>query len=213
MLTKLILKNFKVFKDIEIELGERVVFIGPNNSGKTSALQAIALWDIGVKRWLEKRGGGEAPAQRAGVTISRQDLISIPVPAANLLWKDLHVREGESKGGKRTTKNVRIEIGVEGTTQEPWQCFLEFDYANEETIYCRPPLISPEKRKDVPEHLKDLKVAYLHPMSGLATKEDRLEIGSIRVRLGEGRTAEVLRNLCWQVLQSKNGEEKWNNIW
>jgi hypothetical protein len=49
-------------------------------------------------------------------------------------------------------------------------------------------------------------------MSGLAAREDRLEIGSIRVRLGEGRTAEVLRNLCWQVLQRENGEEKWAQI-
>jgi hypothetical protein len=64
----------------------------------------------------------------------------------------------------------------------------------------------------VPSHLKHLQVAYLPPMSGLAAREDRLEIGSIRVRLGEGRTAEVLRNLCWQVLQSENGEEKWAQI-
>jgi len=32
------------------------------------------------------------------------------------------------------------------------------------------------------------------------------------VRLGEGRTAEVLRNLCWQVLQSEEGEQKWEQI-
>ena len=37
----------------EIELADRVVFVGPNNSGKTSALQALALWDIGAKRWVE----------------------------------------------------------------------------------------------------------------------------------------------------------------
>lgn len=49
MLTKLTIRNFKLFTDVEIELGERVIFIGPNNSGKTSALQALALWDIGVK--------------------------------------------------------------------------------------------------------------------------------------------------------------------
>lgn len=50
---------------------------------------------------------------------------------------------------------------------------------------------------NVPENLKHLQIAYLPPMSGLAAREDRLEIGSIRVRLGEGRTAEVMRNLCW----------------
>jgi predicted ATP-dependent endonuclease of OLD family len=43
MLTKLTVRNFKLFTEIEVELGERVVLIGPNNSGKTSALQAIAF--------------------------------------------------------------------------------------------------------------------------------------------------------------------------
>jgi predicted ATP-dependent endonuclease of OLD family len=39
MLTQLIIRNFKLFDEVAIELGERVVFVGPNNSGKTSALQ------------------------------------------------------------------------------------------------------------------------------------------------------------------------------
>lgn len=212
MLTHLTVRNFKLFAEIDVDLGERVVFIGPNNSGKTSALQAIALWDIGVKRWLERRGTGRVPAQRPGVTISRQDLIAIPVPAANLLWRDLHVREVERRDGKPQTRNVRIEIGVEGVREERWECWLEFDYANEESMYCRPPLGPDDARLEVPGHLRDLQVAYLPPMSGLAAREDRLEIGSIRVRLGEGRTAEVLRNLCWQVLQSEDGERKWQEI-
>ena len=49
MLTRLKLRNFKQFDDADIELGKSVVFIGPNNSGKTSALQALALWDVGLR--------------------------------------------------------------------------------------------------------------------------------------------------------------------
>lgn len=215
MLTKLTIRNFKLFEEVEIELGERVVFIGPNNSGKTSALQAIALWDIGVKRWLERRSGDKKiPAKRPGVTINRQDLISIPVPSANLLWHDLRVRMVKRPQGRKVeTHNVRVEIGVEGMDNgQLWQSNMEFDYANEESIYCRPPLCNHDTRMEVPLHLKNWQVAYLPPMSGLAAREDRLEIGSIRVRLGEGRTAEVLRNLCWQVLESEKGEETWQNI-
>jgi predicted ATPase len=48
VLTKLTIRNFKRFTNAEIELGNPVVFIGPNNSGKTTALQAIALWEVGA---------------------------------------------------------------------------------------------------------------------------------------------------------------------
>jgi predicted ATP-dependent endonuclease of OLD family len=44
MLTQLTVRNFKLFGEVAVELADRVVLIGPNNSGKTSALQALALW-------------------------------------------------------------------------------------------------------------------------------------------------------------------------
>jgi len=93
MLTKLTVRNFKRFGSVEIELGNPVVFIGPNNSGKTTALQALALWDIGLQRWNEKRKGKTLPEKRPGVTINRKDLIAVPVPDAKFLWRELNVRD------------------------------------------------------------------------------------------------------------------------
>lgn len=213
MLTKLTIRNFKLFDEVEIELGDRVVFIGPNNAGKTSALQALALWDIGVKRWIEKLSGSPAPEKRPGVTINRRDLIAVPVPAANLLWRDLHVREGTRKNGSKGTQNILIEIQVEGVDGgKCWTCGLEFDYANEESFYCRSLRDPAGNRLEVPSHLADLRIAYLQPMSGLAANELRLDEGAINVRLGEGRTAETLRNLCWQALSAQDGEAKWQRI-
>lgn len=75
MLTKIIIRNFKRFGEVEIELGSPVIFIGPNNSGKTSAMQALALWDIGLMRWNEKRSGKSSPEKRPGVTIYRCELV------------------------------------------------------------------------------------------------------------------------------------------
>ena len=78
MITKLSIRNFKRFGEIEIDLDNPVVFVGPNNSGKTSALQALALWQVGINRWNEKRKGKGTPEKRSGVTINRRDLVAVP---------------------------------------------------------------------------------------------------------------------------------------
>ena len=114
MLTKLTIRNFKLFSQVEIELGSNVVFVGPNNSGKTSALQALALWDVGLKKWIEKRSGKATPTKRPGVTINRRDLLASPIPQMNLLWLNTHTRNVRRDNGKQDTKNVFIEISVEG---------------------------------------------------------------------------------------------------
>ena len=206
MLTKLICRNFKNFENVEVELGNLVVFIGPNNSGKTTALQALTLWEIGLKRWNENRKGKKNPEKRPGVVINRLNLISVPVPEARLLWRNLQVRD---------PKNIRIDIIVEGVTaNKTWQCGLEFDYANQESIYCRPLRTSEDNgkvtsRMPIPDEAGNLSVAFLPPMSGLASNETRLDPGAINVRIGEGRTAEVLRNLCYQVSENS---ETWERL-
>ena len=215
MLTKLICRNFKNFDEVEVELGNPVVFIGPNNSGKTTALQALALWEIGLKRWNENRKGKRNPEKRPGVAINRLDLISIPVPWARLLWRNQQVRDAEIINGKQRTQNIRIDIIVEGIANvKEWKCGFEFDYANQESFYCRPLRNSEvdgkvSERMPVPEEAANLSVAFLPPMSGLASNETRLDEGAINVRIGEGRTAEVLRNLCYQVSQNA---ETWERL-
>ena len=212
MLTKLICRKFKCFGDVEIELGNPVVFIGPNNSGKTAALQALALWDTGLKRWREKYKGRTKPEQRPGVAINRRDLIAIPVSHANLLWQNLHVRDVQTVNGRQRTQNIRIDILVEGVTRgQAWACGLEFDYANQESFYCRPLRLTEGKnseRMPIPEGIENIRIAFLPPMSGLAANETRLDPGAIDVRIGEGRTAEVLRNLCHRLASEKQIKNK-----
>lgn len=214
MLTKITIRNFKGFSEAEIELGNPVVFVGPNDSGKTSALQALTLWDLGLRRWTEKRGH-EAPPHRPGVAINRRDLVGVPVPSARQLWRELRVRATHRDSGKQRTENIRIDVIVEGVTgPHKWSCGLEFDFANQENFHCRPLRTGAdgtERMKMPPTELLP-RVAMLGPMSGLASNETRLEPGAINVRVGEGRTAEVLRNLCLQVTELPDGEKRWNEL-
>ena len=219
MLTRLLIRNFKRFEEADVELGSPAVFIGPNNSGKTAAIQALALWEIGLKRWLERRGdrtqrSGSTGGQRPGVTVNRRDLVAVPVPEARLLWTDLRYQRAHKVEGKAKREPVRIEVVVEGVNNDlAWTCGVEFDYSNEESVRCRPMPGATGTLKEgqmVPDEARRVQVAYLPPMSGLAANETRIDPGAVAVRVGEGRTAEVLRNLCHTV-QSQSSND-WRRI-
>ena len=216
MLTRLRIKNFKRFPDADIELGQAVVFVGQNNSGKTTALQALALWDVGLRKWNEEYKGKAVPPQRPGVTINRRDLVAIPVPGANLLWRNLHVRDVKKQNGKQQTQNIRIDIIVDGVKDgRAWSCGLEFDYANDESFYCRPLRLNNEKdllRMSVPPEAAETLIAFLPPMSGLTDREFLKQPGEIGFLIGQGETAQVLRNLCYQLFNQSGNQSAWLEV-
>jgi predicted ATPase len=207
MITKFTIKNFKRIDDLELDLSSRVALVGPNNSGKTTLLQALTIWDIGLRKWSSQRNESKAKT-RTGVTINRNDLLSTPIPSALLLWKDLHVRKKEVKeNGKVGTRNIRFELCAEGVTNGViWKVGLEFDYANTESLYCR--ILEEKTSQPFPDCALSERIGFLPPMSGLAPFEDRLIKDVLFRKIGEGRTSEVLRNLLW--ILSSEYPEKWD---
>ncbi len=221
MITKVSIKNFKKLANVEFDLGNTVVLVGPNNSGKTTVLQALTLWDAGLRKLAEAGRKNSAKSKRVGVAINRKDLLAIPVSTARLIWFHQAVREIDRLSEQQHTSNIRIEITVEGVTNgKSWKAPLEFDYANSESIYCRPMReVNGEGFYQLDPIVFQNEFAFLLPMSGMATSEDKLTPGSIKVRIGEGKTADVLRNVCYQLIYPDNieisteeSENKWNEL-
>lgn len=207
MITRITIRNFKRLKEATVDLCDHVVFVGPNNSGKTTAVQALAVWRHALTRWLEKREKAKSKATlRTGVSITRSDFMTLPLRDMRNLWYNLDVQDPES--GK-----IRVEILVEGSTGvKGWKCGMELEFQGSEMIYCRPMRVSPdsEERMPVPEEARAVTVGHLPPLAGLQRIEEKTTERSLKTRIAEGRAGDILRNLLYNV--SKKSEPDWEAL-
>ena len=196
------IRNFKHFGDRQrIELDHPAVLIGPNNCGKTTAIQAIALWSQAVKTWFEAKGRSR-PKERTATALNRLNIVSVPVQRTRYFWHNTTVRTGNSD------IPILITVGVQhGQTVEP--VTMRFRNQGEDLVYCAPDEATLQK-PDAIRTAAALGVHLLYPMSGLETEEPIIQPGRIDVLLGQGQTAQVLRNLCLLVFQNPPGD--WREI-
>ena len=196
------IQNFKYFGDKQrIELDHPSVLIGPNNCGKTTAIQAIALWSQAVGTWFEAKGKS-TPRERTATSLNRLNIVSVPVRRTRYFWHNAAVRRGNRDVPLLITVGILHRNRVEPVT-------MRFRNQGDELVYCTPDDAT-LKKPEVVETAAGLNVALLYPMSGLETEEPILQPGRIDVLLGQGQTAQVLRNLC--LLVFKDAPEDWRRI-
>lgn len=196
------IENFKRFgKRQRIELDHPAVLIGPNNCGKTTAIQAIALWSQAVKTWHAVKGEAP-PRERTSTSLNRLNIVAVPVQRTRHFWHNAAVRRGALDISLVVTAGVAHGGAVEPVT-------MRFRNQGNDLIYCTPDEATLQ-RPELIEAAAALSVELLYPMSGLETEEPILQPGRINVLLGQGQTAQVLRNLC--LLVHKDAPDDWNRI-
>lgn len=196
------IENFKRFGERQrIELDHPAVLIGPNNCGKTTVLQAIALWSQAVRTWWDAKGEN-TPKDRPATSLNRLAIVSAPVLRTRHYWRNLVVRRGNEDIPLRITAGVEREGRIESVG-------MHFRNYGDDLVYCAPDDATLTSR-ELLRFAADLKVDLLYPMSGLEMEEPVLQPGRIRVLLGQGQTAQVLRNLCLMVHSGK--AEDWQEI-
>ena len=196
------IENFKRFGQKQtIVLDHPAVLIGPNNCGKTSAIQALALWSLAVKTWLDVRKSSTAK-ERAGTALNRLNIVAVPVQRTRFFWHNTNVRAGNKDIPLTITVGVEFKGKVVSLP-------MRFRNQGDELVYCTPD-DSVIRDLDLLKHAAGISVELLYPMSGLETEEPILQPGRIDVLLGQGQTAQVLRNLC--LIVAKNTPSDWVSI-
>lgn len=198
MITRLTLRNFKSIGEQIYDFNQFDLLVGRNNSGKSTVLQALAIWQFCVNEFhLSKRGGLK------GVQVVLPNFTALPVPQFNLLWKDRTDRHWPLVNGKKKQEYILIGIRVEWRREagEIDSFGVELRYHSPQTIYAIPSdgwakFRTCEDQGDLP------KIAYVPPFSGLEPREHWLDVAPKRQQVGKGQPGSVLRNLLLQVCPS-----------
>jgi len=190
MIRKVTIKNFKRFHDIEFALPGHVVIAGPNNTGKTTFLQALASWALAFQRWEELHGNTQRRRAYAGAPVARQDFYAVPLRNFDFLWEDRNARHD-------------IEITVEYATGE--RLGMRFEPNSSEQIYVRP---TEETGKEIIRKKGKPSLVFIPPMTGLGTEEPVYQKPKINQLLGRGQPGEVLRNLLVEAHAKHDAWEK-----
>ncbi|WP_293003488.1 AAA family ATPase [Nevskia sp.] len=196
------IENFKRFGERQrIELDHPAVLIGPNNCGKTSAIQALALWSQAVQTWFDAKRDSSAK-ERTATSINRLNIVAVPVQRTRFFWHNTQVRKGNKEIPLIITVGVEFNGNVHALP-------MRFRNQGDELVYCTP---DDAVLADLAllGYAAKIKVELLYPMSGLDTEEPVLQPGRVDVLLGQGRTADVLRNLCLTVAKSSTTD--WQRV-
>ena len=213
MITSVKVRYFKRFADEEFDLSDHVILAGPNNSGKTSLLQAIVVWNLALQRWMEKRGPetGSTAKQRTGVPLGRKDFTALPLREMDLLWTDAQTalrKEELPKGAKAGQPRV-LTIQLDGRTRaNRWSLGFEFRRQSSEQVYVKP---STKHFEDVPIAAEDVSVVHVPPFSGIGSEETRYDRPFQDLLIGQGKAGDILRNLLLEVYK-QSGNSSWQSL-
>jgi hypothetical protein len=197
MINKLTLRNFKSVGEQVYEFTRFDLLVGRNNSGKSTVLQAMAIWQFCVDEFHRSKRTGTT-----GIQVVLPNFTALPVPEFILLWKDRTDRNypADPATGKKKQEFVLIEILLE------WQDAagkvgtfgVQLRYHSPQTMYAIPSggwsvFRECESAGSLP------RIAYVPPFSGLEPTEKFLDISPMRQQVGKGQPGSVLRNLLLRV--------------
>ena len=213
MITSLTLRNFKSIEEQTYKFGPFDLLVGRNNSGKSTILQALAIWQFCVDefRRVKRRGN-------TGKQIVLPNFTALPVPEFNLLWREKTDRRYPKVDGSKRQEFILVEIDVTWITESPnpktYSFGVKLRYSSPQTIYAIP--------TEGWEHFRVLEaepnqstsllplIAYVPPFSGLEPNEEWRDDGPLRKQVGKAQPGSVLRNLLLRVWQENR--EDWSEI-
>lgn len=204
MITKLKLRNFKSIKEQSYEFTKFDLLLGRNNSGKSTILQALSIWQFCIDEFHRAKRSGSS-----GIQVVLPNFSALPVPEFNLLWRNRTDRRYPEKSGKRIQEYIFIEIEVTWVTpqHEEHSFGVKLRYNSPQSLYAIP-TNGWKALHELEEKKLFRTIAYVPPFSGLEPSEEWRDDGPLRKQVGKAQPGSVLRNLLLRVCPPPERDEK-----
>jgi AAA15 family ATPase/GTPase len=205
MIKSVTIKNLKSIENETHSFTGFDLLVGMNNSGKSTVLQALAIWRYCVDEFRRHKRGGSR-----GVQLVLPNFTVLPLPEFNLLWTDKIVKKYIKKEDKNKQEFVHVEIVVKWLTPggNDQQLGVSLRIQTHQAIYAMPST-GWKKFKEFDEKKLLPKIVYVPPFSGLETYEEWRDDSILRRQVGKAQPGSVLRNLLYRVTDrttiAKNG--------
>lgn len=196
MIRRVVVSCFKKFRLLEFELQERALIAGPNNSGKTTLLQALATWAELGEIWLESNADlarkGDGTFHRVEIEIA--GFRTLALSSFDELW---HNQE------TRTPISIRVATDL-------WDVGFDLHYQDAGVATVGPLAEISENQLEAYAE-KPVQALYIPSLSGLDVHEPEYGERVLATRLAHGKGGMVVRNMLqatsrdgakWMTLQS-----------
>lgn len=205
---KVTIKNFKRIKNQAYELTDFDLLVGSNNSGKSTILQAMAIWQYCVDEFHRTKRKGQS-----GIQIVLPNFTALPLPEFNLIWTDRTERRYPGVKGDKKQEFIYIEIILNwfNSENEEIEFGVQMRYHSPQSVYVKP--MGGWKRFKELDEKNDLpRIVYVPPFSGLEPNEIWYDDAVIRSKIGKAQPGSILRNLLFRVIDKTVINEKGESV-
>ena len=185
------IRGFKRFeRETAIDIDPVTVLVGANNSGKSTILQALTLFQYCVETTRRANGNGRIDLARRSV--SPDEFGVLPVAEPTDMWPNGRVSPGRQS----------IELRAEYDNGAEIAFALKLSYNRFR--------ITPQSSGDVTAAVHQRDIRLIPVFSGFLPREEYLTLPARRERMRLQRPGEMVRNLLWELRERH--EARWKTL-
>ena len=197
MIRRFTIKGFKRFNnETKIDLGPVCVLVGANNSGKSTILEALTLFQYCIETTRRANGNGADGTRQVNLSrrsVSPDEFGVLPVADPTDLWPN-----GRTAIGKR---QQTIELLAEYDNGAEVGFTLKLSYNRFS--------ISPRVKGDTTSAISQ-DIRLIPVFSGFLPREEYLTVPARLERMRQQRHGETVRNLLWDLRE--HHQARWNKL-